>query len=68
MTLQEFYDALEWHDWHYQYSDDRSVYKRGDEQQRKIEQWANEHPEHKRLFDEFAAYVRGSGPKPERPQ
>jgi hypothetical protein len=68
MTLQEFYDLLDQHDWYYQYSDDRSVYNRGKEQQAKIEAQASGRREFKLLLEAFRSYIRGSGPKPERPQ
>lgn len=38
MTLEEFEKALQYHDWYYEYSDDHSVWRRGLDRQRQLEE------------------------------
>lgn len=74
MTLSEFFNLLENHDWFFEMSDDGRVYRRGESQRARIEQVAAESPAHKALFEAFRAHMfsgpawgTAKQPKPERP-
>ncbi len=72
MTLKEFYDKLEKHDWWYCMSDDGKVYERGSQNFEKLKKIANESTEHMTLYMQYSNYVDSlvNGPKlpkPERP-
>jgi hypothetical protein len=76
MTLEEFYNLLEAHDWHYEMSDNHSVYLRGRENEQKLSSLAANH-KNQDFVILFRAYKQHifSGepwgteqlPKPERP-
>lgn len=42
LTLQEYEKMLKRHDWHYEYSDDHSVWKRGNEAHKELKRLAEE--------------------------
>lgn len=74
MTVGEYYDQLERHDWYYEWSDDHGVWERGSADASRLKQISEESPEHKALWDGFNKH-KFSGeswgtekqPKPERP-
>lgn len=74
VSLVDFWDMLNRHDWFYTYSDDHSVYRRGQAHQDALEAVSKQSPEHAALFKGFHNY-HFSGkpwntpqePKPERP-
>lgn len=74
MTLQEFYDKLESHDWFFEFSDDHFVWTRGNEQALELAAEAERDEQKQRLSEEYHDHVF-SGPnfgtekatKPERP-
>jgi len=75
MTLTEFYDELERHDWFTHFSDDHRVWESGEAAHSRLAEIAKESPEHKKLMDAFGEYhYSGSSfgkpkaPKPERPK
>lgn len=68
MTLSEYYSELMNHDWFHYYSDDFSVYKRGERNWGILCQIAKESPEHTKLFDEWYEYKHHDAPKPIRPE
>lgn len=75
MTLQEFYDELDRHDWFYHFSDDHSTWCAGEADSSRLAQIAKESPEHKKLMDDFGAHYfsgesfgKPKAPKPERPK
>ncbi len=69
MTLKEFYSKLSNHDWHYRYSSDSSVYRRGQSSEAVIQMAAKESPEHNKLYDEYWDYVFRDGvEKPTAPE
>lgn len=74
MELGEYYDELEKHDWFYDYSDDHSVWRRGQAARNKLSSIASQSPEHKALWDGFNKHVFSGpnwgtekAPKPEKP-
>ena len=61
MTLAEFYDACEHHDWHHAMSDDGAVHRRGQEAEAKLVRESYTSPEKRAIYDERYDYVH-SGP------
>ena len=68
MTLQQFYDALNRHDWFYMYSDDGYVSRRGAENMKRLSQIAQESAELNSLFLAFVDHQHHNKPKPTRPE
>lgn len=64
MTLSEFYTKLGYHDWFYQYSDDHRVWRNGQDNYDRLVEISKESPEHRQLFEDYAAYVFSEKPKP----
>lgn len=75
VSLRDYWDKLSRHDWYYNYSDDGSVWRRGEENESKLIAISRQSPEHKALYDGFKEHhFTGEGwtkkekfPKPERP-
>lgn len=75
MTLQDFYDQLQRHDWFYSFSDDHGVWCAGERDSARLAAIAKESPEHTKLMREFAehhfsgaAFEKPKAAKPERPK
>jgi len=75
MTLPEFYDELERHDWHFAMSDDGRIYHKGLENTVRLERLALDiegGPELRRAFTEYVFSGKPWGTekkqKPERPK
>lgn len=65
MNNTDFYNLLCAHDWLYDYSDDYSVWKRGNEQHAQIMRIVKENPQYSDLYHDFAEYVfTRNSPKP----
>lgn len=56
MDIKEFDRRLQAHDWHYSFSDDRNVYRRGDDDRLELEKISQESPQHDRLFRSYSTY------------
>lgn len=74
MTLQEFWDALEAHDWYYHFSDSGSVFSKGKKSEDRLLKLASTSVEYNDMFQAFRGhYFSGPQystpriPKPERP-
>lgn len=70
ISLQEFYDLLQAHDWWYEYSDDGAVWRRGRANQTKLNRIADENDANRALYNEWYTYMitnNGKGTKPQRP-
>lgn len=74
LTLGEFYDWLERHDWYCAYSDDYSVTRAGEADYVKLKAEAATSPEKQALHDAYTAHMFNGRPwgtvqppKPERP-
>jgi|TARA_Y100000310_G_scaffold44394_1_gene41431 hypothetical protein len=74
MTLQEFWDMLNRHDWYYQFSDDHRIWSEGSKNSDQIRLLSDISPEHKKLYEGFCKHFFGGehfnkveSPKPERP-
>ncbi len=52
-SLTEYWNMLSRHDWYHEYSDDQSVWRRGNEYMSRLRQFQNQSPEHRKLFDTF---------------
>lgn len=78
MTLPEFWDLLDKHDWHYDFSDDDFQWRKGRSERRRLLLISKQSPSHNDLFQVFnwhnatgeltkrPGYVRPS--KPKRPE
>lgn len=74
-TLAEYYDMLSRHDWYYAYSDDGSVFRRGEAANQKLAAIAKTSPEHAALLAGYKQYYFSGkpwgterAPKPGRPK
>ena len=74
MTLTEYWDALNAHDWYYEYSDDGRVWAKGEAAWNRLTEICHQSPEHKALRQAFIDhYYSGppwnnvQAPKPIRP-
>lgn len=56
MSLAEFFKELAKHDWYYAFSDDRLIYRRGEENQRRLSVLAQQSEMHQKIFDAFKDY------------
>lgn len=73
--LLEFYGELSRHDWHYEMSDDLSVWRNGCASESRLREKARRSPVYQRMFDEFylhmfsgQAWGTKKRPKPEKPE
>lgn len=63
MTLKQFYQALEGHDWFYPWSDDHKVYMRGEADYKKLEDTAKSSgPAHAWLLQQYQAHMCSGEP------
>ena len=74
VSLIDFYQMLEWHDWFYSYSDDHRVWLNGQENAGKLAEIAKQSEEHNKLFRDYSKHVFSGpswntekSPKPEKP-
>jgi hypothetical protein len=71
-TLNSLYKLLEQHDWYYEYSDDFSVWRRGQRQKSQINNLRIVSDEHEELFQNYRSFVFGQDeekyPCPEEPK
>jgi hypothetical protein len=74
VSLLEFYEMLERHDWYYPFSDDGRVYNNGKRAEDTLHKIASQSSEHKELFDAFEKHFftgepwnNERAPKPEKP-
>lgn len=74
MTLQEFYDELNSHDWYYMYSDDHRVWSAGERDRKRLQELSKQIEGGQKLYEEFFEHhfsgeIFGTteAPKPERP-
>jgi len=62
MTLLEFYDALNSHDWYFEFSDDHRIWRAGRAYLDRLEVAARESKQHQILFDAFAKHYFSGEP------
>lgn len=73
MTLVEFYERLERHDWYYDFSDDGGVWRAGSAERTRLMEASTLSPEHAKLFKAWKAHAQHEDvitkrpAKPERP-
>jgi len=60
MTIKEYKDLLDHHDWYYEYSDDHSVWKAGCANESRLIQIAEGKPKWMELFVHYARMKRGA--------
>ena len=75
ITLQQFWDLLDKHDWTYMMADDQRSYQKGKQEREELKRYASLSPEHEELFMAFAKWgqrlMPGQNPdaqKPVRPE
>ena len=75
VSLGEYYDRLDRHDWFYEMSDDPGTYKKGAGDQAKVEAISKQSTEHAALYAAFTLHIFNGEPwgtepqpKPERPK
>ena len=66
MTLKEYWDLLDAHDWFYEMGSHARL-QRGNAEAERINRVSEESPEHKNLYSDFRAYIWHDKEKPERP-
>jgi hypothetical protein len=54
MNIEDFKKQLDNHDWYYQMSEDRDVYRQGKYKHDKLVELSETNPEFKKLFREYA--------------
>jgi hypothetical protein len=57
MTLREFYNQLQAHDWYYDFSDSGEVWRAGVKDRKRLEEISKESREHRQLYLKFKEYV-----------
>lgn len=68
MKPSEYYDELVRHDWYYEYSDDYSVWQRGQANKHRIQSIAQEDEVLLGLYNAYSDYMFREGDKPTRPE
>lgn len=66
ITIKQFNDYVEMldhHDWHYDYSDDINVWRRGKDQYKTLTHMAKQDTIYQEVFSEFSAYAHRSDRK-----
>jgi 6-phosphogluconate dehydrogenase (decarboxylating) len=63
-NIGEYFNRLSNHDWYYDYSDDHSVWKRGNEYRDRLLNTAAEHPTYKKMYNEFVNWMRSNRERP----
>lgn len=56
MEIQEYFEKLESHDWHYEFSDDHNVWKKGHEEHRRLTEVSGQSDIHERMYLAFVNY------------
>lgn len=54
MTHDEYVTALQRHDWHYDYSDDHNVWRKGREERLRLEDARRQHDRSGALWNQYA--------------
>lgn len=77
ISLQDYWDQLDRHDWYYQFSDDGGTYRWGSDNEKKLKKLAELSDDHKALYSAFvqSKFNASTGfskdipaiPKPDRP-
>ena len=74
MSLQQYWDELEKHDWYYPYSDDNRTFNRGSLNEKRLKREAFKNTDMIEMYEAFGkyhfsgpAYNTERAPKPERP-
>ena len=68
-TLTAFHARCQNHDWHYSYSDDGAVYRRGAEAATKLRGDAKRlGGQHQLIYEAWADFKANKGPEPQPPE
>ena len=57
MTKQEYFVLCARHDWFYDYSDDHSVWRRGNDMQKIIREVSREMPDYEPIYKAWVSYI-----------
>ena len=57
MKIAEYFKELEKHDWYYNYSDDHSVWRKGNENTKRLQAIAQEQPILGRMYTEYSTWI-----------
>tara|TARA_A100001015_G_C14818516_1_gene643728 strand:+ start:364 stop:597 length:234 start_codon:yes stop_codon:yes gene_type:complete len=57
MKIAEYFKELEKHDWYYNYSDDHSVWRKGNENTKRLQAIAQEQPILGRMYTEYSVWI-----------
>ncbi len=68
ISLYEYYEILDGHDWHYEMSDDGRVYQEGKRSKDRIDSIRKQSPGHEKLCDEFKVWMFRDGAIPVMPE
>lgn len=68
VPLRAYWEMLSRHDWTHPYSDDHSVWERGNDELKRLQSIAKQSPEHAALFDAMEAHGWHRGPLPPQPE
>jgi hypothetical protein len=63
-AIRQFFNACALHDWHYNYSDDPGVYRRGADADTALRSQADGDPDLKAVWDRWAEYTSGGQWRP----
>jgi len=64
ITLNDFLNELDAHDWCYGYSDDMKAYKKGSENSQRLAAIAEQSKELNALYEAYCKFINGEGDKP----
>ncbi len=72
ISLKEYWNALNTHDWFYSFSDDQRAWKKGSTNGEILKEVSKQSPAHQELYEGFVAhhniYSETTSPKPPCPQ
>lgn len=66
MSVLEFYDELAKHDWHYEMTDDPSVWRKGSVNHKRLLGIAKKSQQHRDMYNAWNRHIFAKGPKPLR--
>lgn len=67
MTPKEYFDLCAKHDWFYDYSDDHSKWRAGNDEYKTLMNWKKENTLFQDIFDAWAYHVFSGGIQPQLP-
>lgn len=68
VSLRDYWDQLDRHDWLYEYSDDFTWWSRANKERHYLRAIARQSPEHAALYWVMREWAHGRGEKPVQPE